>query len=120
MISKKLKYSDSRHNVFGATLARFARRRNSRVKTRLGALRRVPLLHRFARRSEIMASDPDPVSLAIFAIDHVGPAAVRACASGVQVCVAAPDEATAAICRAALAETARRRGTDRLVQIVVG
>jgi len=39
---------------------------------------------------------PDPVSLAIFAIDRVGPAAVRACASGIEVRVAAPDEATAA------------------------
>ena|SRR5215469_2214839 len=117
MISKKLKPSDSHRNVFEATLARFARKRNSHGKTRLGALRKVPLLHRFARRSEIMA--PDSVSLAVFAIDQVGPAAVRACASGVQVRVAAPDEATAAICRAALAETARRRGTDRLVQIVV-
>ena len=62
---------------------------------------------------------PDPVLLAIFAIDRVGPAAVRACASGVEVCVAAPDEATAAVFRAALAETARRRGTDRLIRIVV-
>jgi len=62
---------------------------------------------------------PDPVLLAIFAIDRVGPAAVRACASGVEVCVAAPDEATAAVFLAALAETARRRGTDRLIRIVV-
>jgi hypothetical protein len=62
---------------------------------------------------------PDPVSLAIFAIDRVGPAAVRACASGGEVRVAAPDEATAAVLRAALAETARRRGTDRLIRIVV-
>jgi len=36
---------------------------------------------------------PDPVLLAIFAIDRVGPAAVRACTSGVEVRVAAPDEA---------------------------
>jgi hypothetical protein len=61
----------------------------------------------------------DPVSLAIFAIDRVGPAAVRACASGVEVCVAVPDEATAAVFRAALVETARHRGTDRLIRIVV-
>ena len=59
---------------------------------------------------------PDPVLLAIFAIDRDGPAAVRACASGVEVRVTAPDEATAAVFRAALAETARRRGTDRLMR----
>jgi hypothetical protein len=77
----------------------------------------MPLLHRFAPRLEVAAVDP--VSLAIFAIDRVGPAAVRACASGVEVCVAAPDEATAAVFRAGLAETARHRGTDRLIRIVV-
>ena len=49
---------------------------------------------------------PDPVSLAIFAIDRIGPAAVRACASGVEVSVAAPDEATAAV-------LSRRVGRDR-------
>jgi hypothetical protein len=44
---------------------------------------------------------------------------VRACASGVEVRVAAPDEATAAVFRAALAETARRRATDQLIRIVI-
>jgi hypothetical protein len=33
--------------------------------------------------------------------------------------VAAPDEATAAVFRAALAQTARRRATDQLIRIVV-
>jgi hypothetical protein len=62
---------------------------------------------------------PDPVMIAKLAIDHVGPATVRAVAIGVEVQVAAPDEATAAVFRAALADTARRRSTDRLVRIVV-
>ncbi|HEV2097958.1 MAG TPA: hypothetical protein VGR45_03430 [Stellaceae bacterium] len=62
---------------------------------------------------------PDPVMIATLAIDHVGPATVRAVAIGVEVQVAAPDEATAAVFRAALADTARRRSTDRLVRIVV-
>jgi len=57
--------------------------------------------------------------LAVLEIDRVGPAAVRACASGVEMCVTAPDEATATVLRAALAQTARRRGTDRLIRIVV-
>jgi len=47
------------------------------------------------------------------------PATMRACASGVEACVAAPDEATARILRAARAQTARRRGTDRLIRILV-
>jgi len=33
--------------------------------------------------------------------------------------VTAPDEATAQVLRAALAQTALRRGTDRLIRIVV-
>jgi hypothetical protein len=65
------------------------------------------------------AAGPDPVMIATLAIDHVGPATVRAVASGVEVRVTAPDEATAAVFRAALADTARRRSTDRLVRIIV-
>ena len=65
------------------------------------------------------ATSPDPVMIATLAIDHVGPATVRAVASGIEVRVTAPDEATAAVFRAALADTARRRSTDRLVRIIV-
>jgi len=78
---------------------------------------RLSLLRRITRRTADLA--PDPVSLAVLAIDRLGPAAVLACASGVVVCVKAPDEATAAVFRAALDETARRRSTDRLIRIVV-
>jgi len=59
-------------------------------------------MHRFAPGP----GTPDPVSLAIFAIDRVGPAAVRACASGVEVRVAAPDEATRC-------DISRRAGPNR-------
>jgi hypothetical protein len=65
-------------------------------------------------------SPPDPVSLAVLAIDRVGRASVRACASGLAIRVDVGDPATAAILRAALAETARWRPTDRLIQIVSG
>ena len=65
------------------------------------------------------APGPDPVMIATLAIDHVGPATVRAVASGIEVRVTAPDEATAAVFRTALANTARRRSTDRLVRIIV-
>ncbi len=117
MMAMNVIQSQARQNVFEATFARFVGKRRSRSRPRLAGLRKMPLLHRFAPRKRIRS--PDPVSLAIFAIDRVGPAAVRACASGVAVCIAAPDEATAAVFRAALAETARRRGTDRLIRIVV-
>jgi hypothetical protein len=70
-------------------------------------------------RARAATTGPDPVMIATLAIDHVGPATVRAVASGVEVRVTAPDEATAAVFRAALAATARRRSTDRLVRIIV-
>jgi len=117
-MAKKIRHrSAAKRNLFGGTLARFVGDGRPQARRPLDALRKMPLLHRFAPRNAIEA--PDPVMLAIFAIDRVGPAAVRACASGVEVCVAAPDEAIAAVFRAALAETARRRGTDRLIRIVV-
>jgi len=104
-------------NVFEATFARFmGTGRGGRLSRREG-LPRMPLLRRFRGRRRIRT--PDPVVLAVLAIDRVGPAAVRACASGVEVRMAAPDEATAKVLRAALAETARRRDTDRLIRIVV-
>ncbi len=110
-MAEQFMHPPMRRAVFAATLARLVGQR------RLISLRQMPLLRRFAGRKAIQA--PDPVLLAVLAIDHVGPAAVRACASGVEVRVTAPDEATARVLRAALAQTARRRGTDRLIRIVV-
>ena len=105
-------------NLIKTTLTRIAA---SRRQTHRGGWRQ-RLLHKFANKgvwAQPATTMPDPVSLAIFAIDRVGPAAVRACAFGLEVRVAAPDEATARVFRAALAETARRRTTDQLIRIVV-
>ena len=111
MMAQKFTQQTVGRAVFAATLARLMR------QPRFDRLRGMPLVHRFATRKAMQI--PDPVLLAVLAIDRVGPAAVRACASGVEVCVTAPDEATARVLRAALAQTARRRGTDRLIRIVV-
>jgi hypothetical protein len=111
MMAEKFTQPTSGRAVFAAALARLV------GQPRLDRLRGMPLLHRFAARKAMQI--PDPVLLAVLAIDRVGPAAVRACASGVEVCVTAPDEATARVLGAALAQTARRRGTDRLIRIVV-
>jgi hypothetical protein len=101
--------------VLAATFAQF------RPADRTGEARRNPKkLPLFARSAPSeRATIPDPVSLAIFAIDQVGPAAVRACAYGVEVCITAADEATAAVIRAALAETTRHRPTDRLIKVLI-
>jgi hypothetical protein len=64
------------------------------------------------------ASEPDPVRIAVLAIESLGRASMRAAFTGIEVCVAIPDE-TATIFRAALAETSRTRTTDRLVRVVV-
>ncbi len=103
-----------RWNAFAAAIARFVRTRTE-ARDRRGALGHSALL-RIARVDP--GVELDPVSVAVFAIDRVGPAAVRACASGVEVRVNVADAATAAVLRAALVETARRRPTDRLIQVI--
>jgi hypothetical protein len=62
---------------------------------------------------------PDPVKIAVLAMESLGRASMRASFTGIEVEVAVPDDATAAIFRAALSETVRTRPTDRLVRVVV-
>jgi hypothetical protein len=62
---------------------------------------------------------PDPVRVAVLAMERLGQASMRASFSGTEVWVAVPDAATAAIFEAAIAETARNRSTDRLIRIIV-
>jgi hypothetical protein len=111
MMAEKFTQPTVERAVFAAALARLM------GQPRFDRLRGMPLVHRFAVGKAMQI--PDPVLLAVLAIDRVGPATERACASGVEVRVTAPDEATARILRAALAQTASRRGTDRLIRIVV-
>ena len=62
---------------------------------------------------------PDPVRIAVLAIEGLGRASMRASLIGIEVKVAVPDAATAEIFRAALSQTARTRPTDKLVRVVV-
>jgi len=64
-------------------------------------------------------AQPDPVKIAVLAMESIGRASMRASFTGIEVKVAVPDDATAAIFRAALSETAVNRPTDRLVRVVV-
>jgi len=116
LMAKRTAHPGARKNLLKATLTRFAGSRGSELRAPGGSWRKI-LAQKLVPAS--IAAIPDPVSLAVFAIDRVGPAAVRACASGVEVRIAAPDEAIAEVLRAALAETARRRTTDQLIRIVV-
>lgn len=62
---------------------------------------------------------PDLVKIAVLAMENLGRASMRASFTGIEVKVAVPDDATAAIFRAALSKTTRTRPTDRLVRVVV-
>jgi hypothetical protein len=83
MIAKRTKPVRKRRNVFAATLARFVDAKRGHPAQPSGSSK-FPLFGRPAP-----AKAPDPVSLAVFAIDRVGPAAVRAAASGVE-CASSP------------------------------
>ncbi len=63
--------------------------------------------------------ETDPVRIAVLAMETLGRASMRASFTGTEVEVTAPDEAVAAIFRAALAETRQNRPTDRLIRVVV-
>jgi hypothetical protein len=109
-----------RHHAFFATMShllaasrRIRRPREKRAKRKL-------LLRLLIPAQPPKKSPADPLKVAVLAIDDVGRASVRACFTGTEIHVAAPDEATASVLRDALAETARARATDRLIRIVVG
>lgn len=83
---------------------------------------RGPGFRRLFRRDRAVSLAPkaaDPVAMVVMAIDRLGPAAIRACCSGVNVRVTVPDDETASVFRAALAVTQTRRTTDRLIEIIV-
>jgi hypothetical protein len=64
-------------------------------------------------------AQPDPVRIAVLAMENLGRASMRTSFTGIEVKVTVPDDATAAIFRAALSETTRTRPTDRLVRVIV-
>lgn len=69
--------------------------------------------------AQVEPAQPDPVRLAVLAMESLGRASMRASFTGVEVKVTVPDDVTAAIFRAALSETIRTRPTDKLVRVVV-
>jgi hypothetical protein len=67
----------------------------------------------------LTSAQPDPVRIAVLAMESLGRASMRASFTGIAVEVTVPDDATAAIFRAALSQTIRTRPIDRLVRVVV-
>lgn len=102
---------------FKATLSRVAAA--SRKLRRNREKRPRAWFHGAGEQQETAPAQPDPVKLAVLAMENLGRASMRAAFTGVAVEVAVPDDATAAIFRAALSETARNRSTDQLIRVVV-
>src|SRR5690242_5889305 len=71
-MATRIAHAGRSEDLFKATLIRFAGSPGSRRRARLGGWRKM-LLHTFA--PDYAAVTLDPVSLAIFALDRVGPAA---------------------------------------------
>jgi hypothetical protein len=109
-----------KHHPFVATMSQLAAagrrmRRSDKPANRKSLLRLL-----MPGQNAEQVAHPDPVQLAVLAIDTVAGASMRASFTGTEVHVSAPDEATASILRAALAQTARTRATDRLIRVTVG
>ncbi len=64
-------------------------------------------------------ADPQEVARLVMAIDRLTAASFRASCYGRPVTVTVPDQATAALFEAALAQTRVRRATDSLIRVVV-
>ena len=112
-----------RQHAFGAALSKVAAasrrlRRRREKRTRL-AWFPGPAPNVAPDPMQIALAQPDPVRIAVLAMESLGRASMRASFTGVEVEVAVPDDATAAIFRAALSETVRTRPTDKLVRVVV-
>jgi hypothetical protein len=109
---------DRRASNSNSTGVSVSRGRLRRAREKRGRTPQPPSPALIAPQTSVPAG-PDPVRVAVLAMERFGRASMRACFTGAEVCVAVPDAATAAIFEAAIAETARSRATDRLIRIVI-
>jgi hypothetical protein len=114
-MSSKHVHEAMHHHAFKAALLKVAAASRKLRRNR----EKRPRTAWFSGTTASRPAEPDPVKIAVLAMDSVGRASMRAAFTGVEVKVAVPDDATAAIFRAALNETARTRSTDQLVRVVV-
>ena len=120
MSAKTVREAMQDHHAFKAALSKVAaasrrlRRGREKRARRLWMPSPAP-----APASPPAAAQPDPVKIAVLAMESLGRASMRASFTGIEVKVAVPDDATARIFRAALAETTRTRPTDKLVRVIV-
>jgi hypothetical protein len=114
-MSSKHVHAAIHHHAFKAALSKVAAASRKLRRNR----EKRPRTAWFSGASAPPPAEPDPVKIAVLAMESLGRASMRAAFTGVEVRVAVPDDATAAIFRAALSETARNRSTDQLVRVVV-
>jgi hypothetical protein len=105
--------STSRKPAVAPSRRRFRRGREKRFK------QAPPPTRSLAEALPPTVAAPDPVRIAVLAMESLGRASLRASFTGTEVRVTVPDAATAAIFEAAIAETMRSRSTDRLIRIVI-
>ena len=117
-MSAKSVHEALHHHAFKAALFKVAAAGRKLRRSREKRGRRL-WLSTPASAPAALQPQPDPVRIAVLAMDTLGRASMRASFTGIEVRVAVPDDATAAIFRAALSETIRNRPTDKLVRVVV-
>lgn len=121
MTEQNGKWQGARHRALSATVSRLTIAGRKMRRRRDAGVQRKSLLRALLPGQAVPnQSVHDPVRLAVLAIETVAAASMRASCTGAEVHVVAPDEATASVFRAALAETARTRATDRLIRVTVG
>ena len=106
-------------NAVMVAAAKGARARSRRPSKVLKIRNRLHFKGR-ARKFRRFRAEPgfDGATLVALALDRLTPALLRASIIGVKVTVEVPDERTAEVFRAALAQTRAGRPTDRLVEVV--
>ena len=114
-MSSKHVHEAMHHHAFKAALLKVAAASRKLRRNR----EKRPRATWFSGTAAPRSAEPDPVKIAVLAMESLGRASMRAAFTGVEVRVTVPDDATAAIFRAALSETARNRSTDQLVRVVV-
>jgi hypothetical protein len=94
-------------------------RRLRRAREKRARAVAAPITLPHAEPYEPVTPVPNPVRIAVLAMEGLGRASMRASFTGTEVQVTVPDAGTAAVFEAAILETANRRPTDRLIRIVI-
>ena len=85
----------------------------------LAALAEFGFVDGYEQRQAQIQDVPDKAALVAMALIRLSPACARVAVTGLPHTITVPDAHTAEVFRAAIAESAKQRASDRLVRIVV-